>query len=315
MKKAQVLCHFAVWLGMVALMPAQASGFESHQHEIVGGEAVTDLSSYEYKHTVRLLVKGVLNGENVPDAIKGLKMSWRCSGALLSKRLVLSAAHCFPRSIAVSDPVNGQIVRAEMTSLNAEVFFKTDTRSDRPWGTKSEKILVHPGFRDDWTSKVANVWNPEESIHDIALVKLSEDAPAEKEAVLPLSLQEPQLVNGEEGVMAGYGRDVTDEQISIPKLRRVAVPLREPLRNQSEWYAGRGDLLKAGKVDRPGGGCVGDSGGPLFVQRGKFVRLAGVIVRGPDQQNGGCEAAVTIVTSVAKYTQWISEKSKELAAP
>jgi len=227
---------------------AQAEVANGGAREIVGGEVVSDLSSFEYKHTVRLLVKGVLNGEKVPDQIKGLKMSWRCSGALLSKTVVVSAAHCFPRSIGISDPNTGEMIRADMTELSAEVFFRTDTRADRPWGVKSKKIIVHEGFRDDWYSSVQNAWNPSESVHDLAVVKLAEDAPVEKEAVGLIEEKEAQMTAGEDLVLAGYGRDISDDQVAIPRLRRVVVPWRETLRNGSEWYVGQGDLVRAGRV-------------------------------------------------------------------
>lgn len=293
-------------------LPVHADGTP---HEIVGGRIVHDLNSFEYKHTVRLLVKAVLDGEKVPEPIKGLRMSWRCSGALLSRKVLITAAHCFPKTIGITDPTTGELIRGELTSVGAEAFFKTDTKADRPWGVKSEKIVVHEGFRDDWTSRGGDIWNPESPVHDLALVRLSEEAPAEK---VPASLLEETaalLTEGETVVLAGYGRDVTDDQVAIPRLRAVDVPYREPLRNAHEWFVGHGDIKNAGKVQRPAGGCMGDSGGPLFVRRASFVRLAGVIVRGPAQDNGGCEAAVTIVTALPQYTRWISEKLVELGRP
>jgi secreted trypsin-like serine protease len=299
----------------IAPVVAQAEIAKEDVREIVGGELVTDTSTFEYKHTVRLLVKGTLSGEKVPDQIKGLKMSWRCSGALLNKTVVVSAAHCFPSSIGISDPNTGELIRADMTDLSAEVFFKTDTRADRPWGIKSKKIVVHEGFRDDWYSRVQNVWNPTESVHDLALVKLAEEAPSDKEMVAVIEEKEAQMSAGEELVLAGYGRDITDDQVAIPRLRRVSAPWREKLNNGSEWYVGHGDLVRAGRVDRPAGGCVGDSGGPVYVKRANRIRLAGVIVRGPDEANGGCRAAVTIVTALPTYGKWLREKLVELSRP
>lgn len=315
MQRAKVLNFLALCFGSGFLAPFNAVASNSYPlHDIVGGEIVSDLNSFEYKHTVRLLVKGTLEGSNLPDGLRGLKLSWRCSGALVTRQIVISAAHCFPKTIGLTDPKTGQPIRAGLSGVAAEVFFKTDTRADRPWGVKSEKIVVHSGFRDDWTAKVDNVWNPKEPIHDIALLKMTEEASADKAPVPVLGFQEEPLSAGEEAILAGYGRDLSDDQVAIPRLRRVDAPLRQPLQNSSEWYVGRGDLDKAGKVDRPKGGCVGDSGGPLFLKRGAGVRLAGLIVRGPDDQNGGCSAAVTIVTALPIYMEWISENLKLLQA-
>ena len=285
------------------------------EHEIVGGDLVTDLSSFEYKHTVRLLVKGKLTGDDLPPSLKGLKLAWRCSAALLTQSVLVSAAHCFPRTMGYADPETGQLRRAQLSELNAEAFFKTDTRADLPSGTKSQKIIVHEGFSDDWTNQVDDVWNPEKAINDIAIVKLAENAPAEKQPAVLLGAKESPLSGNEAATLAGYGRDVTDEQISIPRLRSVTIPLRESLRNKSEWYVGTGDLVRGGKVDRPGGGCQGDSGGPVFVKRPGGVRLVGLIVRGPDEQNGGCQAAVTIATALPAYSNWINTQMSELSRP
>ncbi|NBW82950.1 hypothetical protein EBR21_14460, partial [bacterium] len=201
----------------------------------------------------------------------------------------------------------------ELKNLKVEAFFKTDPRADRMSGNLAQRVIVHEGFREDWSSKVPDVWNPSEPIHDLALVKLQEDIPADKAVAALLSAKEAPLTPGEGLVMAGYGRDLTDEQISLPRLRSVGVPLRENLRNGTEWFAGNGDTTRAGKVEHPGGGCMGDSGGPVYAKRGTAVRLVGVIVRGPDEANGGCAAAVTISTSLPAYETWLNVRMRELS--
>lgn len=284
---------------------AFANSMGSEQN-IVGGTIVTDTLSFEYQHTVRLLVRAFTAGSELPENMRGIRLSWRCSASILGKRVLLSAAHCFPKTIGLKDPQSGQNYRAKLADLKAEAFFRLDSRVDQTSGIRSQKIIVHEGFRDDWTSQVADVWNPTESIHDIALVKLESDVPSDKSPVGLLTAQDQPLKEGENLVMTGYGRDLSDGQISIPRLRRVVVPLRETLRNRTEWYAGFGDTRNAGKVDNPAGGCQGDSGGPVFALRGSQARLVGVVVRGPDDVNGGCAASVTISTSLPPYASWIA---------
>jgi secreted trypsin-like serine protease len=303
-------------LSLLLTAQLQAFSFEAKgsdvSHGIVGGEVITDTSRFEYKHTVRLLNSAVTEGENLPDSLRGIRLSWRCSAVIINKNTIISAAHCFPKIIGLKDPKSDGVYRAQLKDLKVEAFFKTDPRADRMSGIRAHKILVHPGFRDDWTSKVGDVWNPAEAINDLALVRLQESIPADKAAVeLPLAGDE-ELREGETLVLAGYGRDLSDEQISLPRLRSVQVPLRELLRNKTEWYAGHGDINRAGRVDRPAGGCMGDSGGPAFVQRSNKAKLVGVIVRGPDEVNGGCAAAVTILTALPAFSKWISESLKEL---
>ena len=282
-------------------------------HGIVGGEAVTDVSRFEYKHTVRLLNGAVTtDAPELPLPLRGIRLSWRCSAAIINKNTLVSAAHCFPKSIGLKDPDTGQMHSAQLKDLKVEAFFKTDSRVDRMSGLRARRILAHSGFLDDWTSRVGDVWNPAEAINDVALVRLQEDIPADKMPAELLPAAESRLVEGETLVFAGYGRDLNDEQVSIPRLRSVQVPFRQVLRNQTEWYAGQGDILKAGPVSRPAGGCMGDSGGPVFLVRANKPKLAGVIVRGPDEVNGGCAAAVTIVTALPAFSKWIEDSLKEL---
>jgi len=286
----------------------------STAHDIVGGDTVTDLNSFEYRHTVRLLISAKLSGSKIPKEMQGLKMAWRCSGALIRANIVLSAGHCFPRTLAVTLPDSGIVVRGELADLRAEAYFKKDSRSDRPWGVRAEHIIVHEAFREDWVTSVDDPWNPSEPIADLAILSLTENASPDKASVALLESADQPLSEYEAVTLAGYGRDVSDGQISIPKLRRVEVPYREPLRNLTEWFVGRGDLTQAGKVNDPQGACMGDSGGPLFVQRDGKAKLGGIIIRGPSSENGGCEASVTIVTAVPAYSEWIEEQMRQLAS-
>lgn len=281
---------------------------------IVGGEIVNDLNSLEYKHTVRLLVSAKLGGVQVPPEMQGLKMTWRCSGALLTPAVVLSAAHCFPKTLAVTLPDSGRVVRGELLGLSAEAYFKKDSRSDSPWGVRADRIIVHESFREDWVSAVSDPWNPLEPIADLAILSLSGKASSDKAGVALLKADDQPVSEGEKVILAGYGRDVTDGQISIPRLRRVEVPFRQALRNLTEWFVGRGDLTRAGKVESPQGACMGDSGGPVFVLRDGQTKLAGIIIRGPSAENGGCEASVTIVTAIPAYDDWIDTQMGRLAA-
>lgn len=312
LKLKTFLCFGWVLASAVASSGVSAAARPTDGHGIVGGEVVNDTQSLEYKHTVRLLVSARLGGADIPENLRGLKMTWRCSGALLGPRVVISAAHCFPKSTAVTLPDSQRVVRGELTGLGAEVYFKTDSRSDRPWGVPAESIIVHEGFREDWVSTVEDPWNPSQPIFDVALLSLSETAPADKAGVELLTKSDRPLAEGESLILAGYGRNLTDGQISIPRLRRVEVPFREPLRNATEWFVGRGDLTNAGRVGQPQGACMGDSGGPAFVVRQGQVKLAGIIIRGPSTDNGGCEASVTIVTAVPEFDDWIEAQSAEL---
>lgn len=314
MTKLSITRVLAFLVGLAGVSMGAAASASQDEREIVGGGLVSDLSSFEYKHTVRLLIDAKTDGADLPEHLRDLRLSWRCSASIIARNVLITAAHCVPKSMGLADPKSDRVYRAALKDLRIEAFFKTDPRADRIGGIRAEKIVAHEGFRDDWTSRVTDVWNPTESIHDLALIKLQDNIPADKAPVGILGATEQTLRAGETLVMAGYGRDLSEDQIALPRLRSVAVPLRETLRNGTEWFAGNGDTAKAGKVDRPAGGCMGDSGGPVYALRGSAARLVGVIVRGPSEENGGCAASVTISTSLPAYTSWISSKLKEMSA-
>ena len=69
---------------------------------IVGGAEVKDINDPVYKHTVRLLVNLYYSDSpDNPAELRGRKFSSRCSGTILTSKVVVSAAHCFPNQLPV----------------------------------------------------------------------------------------------------------------------------------------------------------------------------------------------------------------------
>lgn len=280
--------------------------------QIIGGTEVLDKTSFVYQHTVRLLIDTRFPAVGVPASVAGKSLSWRCSGALAHEKVVVTAAHCFPASMVVVGD-DGKAIRVPVPSLNVEVFYGLSPRDSGPWGTRGEIIVRHPGYSDDWIEDFTDVWNPAQAVDDVALVSLSRPVPQDKK---PVSLLGPEttITTVDALILAGYGRSLAEEPFSIPVLREVTVPYMRPLRNQTDFVVGRGTFDPPREIPNPQGACSGDSGGPAYLIRDGVARLAGVIVRGPDSENGGCAAGVSIVTDVRAYFDWLEDNVAELAS-
>jgi hypothetical protein len=284
----------------------------SYRQSIVGGNVVTDKNSAEYRHTIRFLNSGIIATQGVPAGYEGKKLSWRCSGTLISERLAVTAAHCFPKGFFMDDPNKpGTPLFVPFEKVTGEVYFKRNSREDTANGLSIQKFVAHPEFRDNWMYTTKDSWNPQNSIFDIAVALLSANAPPEKSPATMIVATQKIAIN-DNLILAGYGKTGGDNEIEMPVLKSVSVPFRALLNNKTDMYVGEGDVETPNKLSNPHGACSGDSGGPAYLPTLQGYSLAGVIVRGPDTQNGGCLSSVTILTDVRAYANWITATSKKL---
>jgi hypothetical protein len=276
---------------------------------IVGGEKVTDLNDPVFKHSARLLIQAkILAAKGVPAEVVDRNVSWRCSAAIVAESALITAAHCLPDSIPLKD-ASTSFYRAPVEITRIEAFFGLSPRNDNFWGLPHSHYVRHPDYRDNWYEVVRDPWNPPNPVNDVGLIFLQRPVPAGK---TPVALAVPaKVLQSNTLTMAGYGRSDPTNAVEIPELRKVAVPFIKSLINRADFFAGFGDAVKPRRIDNPKGACGGDSGGPAFAAESPSsdsLVLAGIVVRGPGDDSGGCESSITILTDVRQYNSWITEQ-------
>ncbi len=235
---------------------------ESIEHGVVGGEEVTS-DSRVYKMTVRLEM-------DFPTSIG------TCSGTLIAKDLVVTAAHCVNRSPNfINVYINGgkQQVRALkwLTHPQDDDIFDTHTSANRP-------------------------------VNDIALVRLSR--PAYKGALIArLPARQMNIGESLNMVVAGFGR-ITNDEGSNP-----LHVLHFGWTNGTMVLAGDGQKTDY-QIEMDGiQPCNGDSGGPIFAASSK-----GMVVMGVNSHvNMTCTAGGRAI-SVRHHASWLRKAAKQMGS-
>jgi secreted trypsin-like serine protease len=201
-------------------------------------------------------------------SLQGATGVHNCGGSLVAKRWIVTAAHCLSGSEKV-----------RIGSLF------TDSG-----GTVRDVVerVAHPKFGIT-TSGIIN---------DVALLKLSADAPEE-----PLAIAEWANV-GESARIIGWGVTCDDDACPFPThLRQLDTKTVELAgcgfggARANEWCVTNPDGNKQA--------CRGDSGGPLLINVGGQWQLIGSTSRG--QPGVRCEAGGAIYSNLVLHKAWIDQ--------
>ena len=207
----------------------------------------------------------------------------RCTGTLLARDLVLTAAHC-------------------VSSGGEYKILKTDADRRRTIHT-ADQIERHPRFEPD-------PMNNKRPRVDLALIKLGgtlPDVPAPNFVVGVRGVR-----SGEEISIAGFGVNASNGPPSsgTPLMAKlVARQASSPSTSQDYiWLYDPVADRNAGGL----GGCSGDSGAPAFVMRGSTIVIVGVVVsHGSLPTSPGC-GGDTFAIAVAPHLVWLTETAHKL---
>jgi hypothetical protein len=215
--------------------------------------------------------QGILNGE--PDnrashiAVVGLsdaKYGAFCSGTYIGQRTVLTAGHCLE---------NGP---------PAYIYFGPNSDVDGALCKKDpQNTTACPRFIPTIDFDDAGFSNDETLHNDLAVIKISHEPVMNSREVLPFPFirftDDTSLSENDEGSLvsfSGYGK--TENNTFGAKLIVEDIPLTAvgPDVNISESIDE--DQVFYSQTVNLGGPCSGDSGGPMFIQRGRVEFLAAV---------------------------------------
>ena len=201
----------------------------------------------------------------------------RCTGIVLARNIVLTAAHC------TSDATELTVYRS--TEAGAESY-------------KVIAVAAHPQYD-------ARGYAKSQAAVDLALLKLA----LPLSDPVPVAMRDRVPLPGERFLVAGFGDAAAGSSAGLGALQTATLSvIGEP----SSLQLRLADPASHGGAVAGLGSCRGDSGGPVFEWSGGRFVLVGVLSwsNGPNMSTG-C-GGITGVTPIARHRQWIVKTTKRM---
>lgn len=232
---------FLILLLVIGLTSGTSGCGENHSQiknlsdieSIIGGKQVEVSDSFSKR--VIYLALGV-EKKKTPFGFS-LSSQGVCTASAISSRILLTAAHC----------VFDQKIEQVFAVLSVNPWNKT--LNDKEW-VKIDAIKIHPDY----------IKNEKDVSNDLALLKLSQDLPAERVSKIAEESQTRPLMNL---IAIGYGR--TSALKNPPEIdKKTKESLLNYVLKTIENYSSADINFDIDQTDLSGI-CSGDSGGPGFI--------------------------------------------------
>jgi secreted trypsin-like serine protease len=267
-----------VALSSLVLMTAFAQSASAHTYHkfknlIVGGDAV---SSSDPIAATTVFISGQED-----------EGTYFCSGSLIDKDMVVTAAHC------VQGAIDGtlRIIFTQKMSFDADG--NPSLTDSSPEVHQVYGSVFNPQYDPNYTGA---------DQHDIAIIRFKGNMPSTFKTSTLLNASVP-LTAGETVTLAGYGATQPDGSDTGGELRKVDVKIASML--------GKTEVVLDQSEGK--GACFGDSGGPAFVTTNGQLLLWGLTNRAYPDDVSDC-AHESVYTRITEYSDFVSSSEATLRA-
>ena len=141
-----------------------------------------------------------------------------CSGTLVHKRVVVTAAHC----VRKMDRKTGKFTNEySFEPENFIVSFDNKVSEDGNW-VRAEAVYA----ANRWNSKTTTTPTPKKPPHDIAVIILEDEAPSDVARPIPIADKKYKIKKGQTIYAVGYGVSSSRNKNDTGILRQVKTPVR-----------------------------------------------------------------------------------------